>query len=379
MSSSRNKFFSSGKLSNKSSGSSGLRILWIPGRRKSHPKGRFESTSKHVPHKGEQKKSEVWSLGGSRNQRDLINADPDNNLFDGPSVSGITSAACTLGALGAEKCTDNLSTTTPAKAISTTENSHSSNNSADADANKAAGTPNSSTSTTPLVSVPNSPDTGATPKIIVTTTEESKAAGSADANMPSKTTYAHVVTTTTAEIIDENRFTILGKDISNEFDVYDLPSPPKNGIGSPEGATGTLLNASAGTTTSTATTPSPSNTPKQHNERDSTTSLSSKKKNNHKNDKHQNDIDSIESISDTAKIPSNDLEWIDELILERNSKELLNKKNKKKKKKISTTKELDQLDGVPSKQNVKDEGKDEDENVVKCLYYTLMCCDCTIS
>lgn len=74
MSSSRNKFFSSGKLSNKSSGSSGLRIFWIPGGRKSHPKGRFDSTSKHVPHKGEQKKSEVWSLGGSKNQKGLLDA-----------------------------------------------------------------------------------------------------------------------------------------------------------------------------------------------------------------------------------------------------------------------------------------------------------------
>uniref|UniRef100_A0A0K8TX45 Uncharacterized protein n=3 Tax=Bactrocera latifrons TaxID=174628 RepID=A0A0K8TX45_BACLA len=201
--------------------------------------------------------------------------------------------------------------------------------------------------------------------------------------MPAKTGFTTVTTTTTAEIMDENRFSILGKDISNEIDVYDLPSPPKNGINTPppEGATSVLLNTSAGTTTSTATTPSPSNTPKQHSERDSVASLSPKKKHQYKNENnnHQNDIDSIESISDNTKLPSNDLEWIDELVLERNGKELLSKKNKKKKKKISTTKELDQLDGVSSKQNAKDGAPDEDDKVVKCLYYTLMCCDCTIS
>uniref|UniRef100_A0A034W0Y1 Uncharacterized protein n=1 Tax=Bactrocera dorsalis TaxID=27457 RepID=A0A034W0Y1_BACDO len=378
MSSSRNKFFSSGKLSNKS-GSSGLRILWIPGGRKSHPKGRFDSTNKHVPHKGEQKKNEVWSLGGSKNQKDLLDADPDNNLFDGPSVSGITSAACALGAVGVEKCTN--ATTTPTISISTAEGSLS----PDANVHNAAQTPSSTASTTPLVSIPNSPDTGATPKLILittsSTTESDKSPSSS--SMPAKTAFTTVTTTTTAEIMDENRFSILGKDISNEVDVYDLPSPPKNGLNTPppEGATSVLLNTSAGTTASTATTPSPSNTPKQHSERDSVAGLSPKKKHHHKNENnnHQNDIDSIESISDNTKLPSNDLEWIDELLLERNGKELLSKKNKKKKKKISTTKELDQLDGVSSKQNAKDGAADEDDKVVKCLYYTLMCCDCTIS
>lgn len=87
-------------------------------------------------------------------------------------------------------------------------------------------------------------------------------------------------------LMQENRFSILGKDISNEIDVYELPSPPKNGLNTPppEGATSALLNVSAGTTVSTATTPSPSNTPKQHRERDSVAGLSTKKKSHHKNE-----------------------------------------------------------------------------------------------
>lgn len=54
--------------------SSGLRMLWIPGGRKSHPKGRFDSTNKTVSYTTRQKKSEVWSLGGSKAQRDFLHA-----------------------------------------------------------------------------------------------------------------------------------------------------------------------------------------------------------------------------------------------------------------------------------------------------------------
>lgn len=57
----------------------------------------------------------------------------------------------------------------------------------------------------------------------------------------------------------------------------------------------------------------------------------------------------------------------------------LMKSKKKRKKKHVHTKELDQLDGVLPKANINDTVKEEDEKVVKCLYYTLMCCDCTIS
>ncbi|XP_067640575.1 uncharacterized protein DDB_G0280579 isoform X2 [Eurosta solidaginis] len=306
-----------------------------------------------------------------------ITIDPDSSLFDGPSVSGITTAACTLGAVSAEKC--NTSTTTISPTIQITEAGEGNHN-LNGNAYDVSSIPSSSASTTPLISVPNSPDTGATPKIIVTTTNTTESNRSKDLSMPAKTTFTSVTTTTTAEIMDGNRFSILGKDISNEIDVYSLPSPPKNGFNTPapEVTTNALLNASAGTTASTASTPSSSNTPNQHNDRDSLSGSPTKKKHHHKNENnnHQKDINSIESISDNTKLPSSDLEWIDELLLERNSREML---SKKKKKKISSTKELDQLDGVSNKHNAKDEMNDENEKVVKCLYYTLMCCECTIS
>lgn len=53
---------------------SSLRMLWIPGGRKSHPKGRFDSTNKRISYTTRQKPSEVWSLGGSRAQKDLLEA-----------------------------------------------------------------------------------------------------------------------------------------------------------------------------------------------------------------------------------------------------------------------------------------------------------------
>ncbi|XP_017484286.1 PREDICTED: putative uncharacterized protein DDB_G0271982 isoform X2 [Rhagoletis zephyria] len=378
MSSSRNKFFSGGKLSNKSSRSSGLRILWIPGRHKSHPKGRFDATNKQVVQANAQKKNEVWSLGGSKNQRDLL----DSNIFEGPSVSGITSAACALGTVGAEKCATATATPTISISLAEEDGKNTDANSLNVAATSSNSSPAPSTdSTTPLVSTPNSPDTGATSKIIIaTTTKTADSMHTSDISMPIKTTLTTVTTTTTAEIMDENRFSILGKDISNNIDVYDLPTPPKNGLNTPppEGATSELLNASSGTTASTTTTPSPTHPSKQHYGRESSCSPTKKKNHKNENNNHQNDINSIESISDNTKIPSNDLEWIDELLLERNGKEMLNKK-KKKKKKISTTKELDQLDGVSSKHNNKDDLDVEDEKVVKCLYYTLMCCECTIS
>lgn len=56
--------------SKKSKSSSGLRVLWIPGR-KSHPKGRLSSTNKQISYSPTQKRSEVWTLGGSKAQAEL--------------------------------------------------------------------------------------------------------------------------------------------------------------------------------------------------------------------------------------------------------------------------------------------------------------------
>lgn len=54
--------------------SSGLRLLWIPGGRKGHPKGRMDSTNKRISYTTRQKKSEVWSMGGSKAQNELLRA-----------------------------------------------------------------------------------------------------------------------------------------------------------------------------------------------------------------------------------------------------------------------------------------------------------------
>ncbi|XP_058988138.1 uncharacterized protein LOC131800504 [Musca domestica] len=96
------------------------------------------------------------------------------------------------------------------------------------------------------------------------------------------------------------------------------------------------------------------------------------------------DVNSIESITEdttSEKIPSGDLDWVDSALQSRNDREILTKsKTKKKKNKLSKGKGLDQLDGVPSanKEENKNETPEEDEKVVKCLYYTLICCDCSL-
>lgn len=58
---------------------------------------------------------------------------------------------------------------------------------------------------------------------------------------------------------------------------------------------------------------------------------------------------------------------------------VVSKTKRKRKKKYANVKELDQLDGVHQKGTIIDAPKEENERVVECLYYTLMCCDCTIS
>lgn len=44
----------------------GLKILWIPGRKKHHDKGVFKPTSYNIEHKHGDRKNEPWSLGGSK-------------------------------------------------------------------------------------------------------------------------------------------------------------------------------------------------------------------------------------------------------------------------------------------------------------------------
>lgn len=50
-----------------------MRILWIPGRKKNHHKGKFDTTSKRVEDtRGNNKKNESWSLGGHHGHHELL-------------------------------------------------------------------------------------------------------------------------------------------------------------------------------------------------------------------------------------------------------------------------------------------------------------------
>lgn len=50
---------------------SGLKILWIPGRKKQHDKGVYKPTNYKVEQKHGEKKIENWALGGSKAQNDI--------------------------------------------------------------------------------------------------------------------------------------------------------------------------------------------------------------------------------------------------------------------------------------------------------------------
>lgn len=93
----------------------------------------------------------------------------------------------------------------------------------------------------------------------------------------------------------------------------------------------------------------------------------------------QGDVNSIESITEDTMIT--DAKMI-ELLQDKSTQEetkVASKTKRKRKKKYANVKELDQLDGVTAKGTAVDTPKEDDERVVQCLYYTLMCCDCTIS
>lgn len=87
---------SKGKAKSPVSSSGGLRILWIPGRKKHNRKGVYNPTKKGIPqyHANQQKKIEPWSLGGTMNHTKIINADLHDNLDVGmATASGAMSLA----------------------------------------------------------------------------------------------------------------------------------------------------------------------------------------------------------------------------------------------------------------------------------------------
>ncbi|KAH8287615.1 hypothetical protein KR054_010756 [Drosophila jambulina] len=329
--------------STKKSKSSGMRILWIPGR-KSHSKGRFSTTSKHISYSGPQKKSEVWSLGGSKAQSELIDLpSPDlageGNVHAPSSLSLV--ATCSLAAQsGKSEC--------------------------------ASSTDGSSAIVSETATLPATPVT--TPSVNLRPTSSlSEIAPST----PSTRAMTSPNVITTAEI----------QDFPNFMGPEDLPKVPAAG-----GETEVVLNSSAGTTASIATTSSPLAKGAQDAANSQQTTPQKIKYKNHNN--NQEDINSIESISSFPRFQGNatDFDWIDEMVQQRNCNEMMHKNKRKKafKKGLldgSPQTEADQLDGQLYSYNGNDKaklnsskGKDaDDEKVVKCLYYSLMCCDCTIS
>ncbi|EDW08040.1 uncharacterized protein LOC6586303 isoform X1 [Drosophila mojavensis] len=323
--------------SSKKNKSSGLRILWIPGR-KSHPKGRLSSTNKQISYSPTQKKSEVWSLGGSKAQTELID-------LPSPEISG-ASTSSSLALLGGMSSTlvksvkgdslDRSNITTPDDAIAVSE----------------------------CATLPTTPIAAITPNLNSPLSELAPSTASTAA-MPSP------IVVTTVEILDLH--SILNPD--------DLPKVPS--LGEADISTAVGLNSSAGTTASIATNSSPLANCKAHNQTAVRNSSPHKSRyRNHNN--NQDDINSIESISsfNRNQISSN-FEWIDEMVHQRNCSELMHKNKRKKSKRSIVSQEMDQLDGraVKEKHDTKSMAPydDNDEKVVKCLYYSLMCCDCTIS
>eukprot|EP00099_Drosophila_melanogaster_P017196 NP_573121.1 uncharacterized protein Dmel_CG9992, isoform D [Drosophila melanogaster] len=318
--------------STKKSKPSGMRILWIPGR-KSHSKGRFNATNKHISYSGPQKKSEVWSLGGSKAQAELIDFPSTDLSANSPSSSLSIVATCSL----VQGCANSDRASSEDLAIV------------------------SETATLPTTPVsPNSP-------IPYSPTSETATASTRAMTSPS------VITT------------VVIQDLHNFVSPEDLPKVPSFPAAQD---TDVVLNSSAGTTASIATDSSPlanhkpgSSPPASHSQQ--TTPQKSRYKNHNNN---QEDINSIETISSLTRFQGNatDFDWIDEMVGQRNTNELIHANKRKMSKKVEGL-AADQLDAKSlgydndkAKLNRK-EYDDNDEKVVKCLYYSLMCCDCTIS
>ncbi|XP_023162959.1 uncharacterized protein LOC111594063 isoform X2 [Drosophila hydei] len=323
--------------SSKKSKSSGLRILWIPGR-KSHPKGRLSSTNKHISYSPTQKKNEVWSLGGSKAQTELI--DLPSPEINGPSTSS------SLALLGA------MSSTLVKSVKSDSLNRNYITN------------PDDAIAVSECATLPTTPVAAITPNLNSPLSELAPLT-------PSTTAMASPIVVTTVEILDLH--------ILNPDDLPKVPSLGETNLS----ASAVILNSSAGTTASITTNSSPLANRKAHNQ--IAVNNSSPHKSTHRNhNNNQDDINSIESISSFNRTQiSTNFEWIDEMVHQRNCSELMHKNKRKKSKKVIASQEMDQLDGpkVTEKHDAKLMAPydDNDEKVVKCLYYSLMCCDCTIS
>ncbi|KAH8408855.1 hypothetical protein KR009_002399 [Drosophila setifemur] len=325
--------------SSKKGKSSGMRILWIPGR-KSHSKGRFSTTTKHISYSGPQKKSEVWSLGGSKAQTELIDFPTPECSSNAASSSLSIVATCSLVQ---------------------SPKSHS-------------GSSEDIGVISESVTLPVTPSASDSPSL----------------NSPFSE-FAPSTPSTRAMISPNVITTVEIQNLHNFMSPDDFPKVPAHALAA--GETDVVLNSSAGTTASIATTSSPLAIHKAGGDAPATShsQQASPQKTKYKNhNNNQEDINSIESISSFPRYQGNptDFDWIDDMVQQRNCNELMHKNKRKKSKKVLESLESDQLDGKlygyneaePTDNKSKDKtDENDDEKVVKCLYYSLMCCDCTIS
>ncbi|KAL5278494.1 hypothetical protein ACFFRR_003243 [Megaselia abdita] len=265
---------------NKSS-SSGLRILWIPGRKRHNNKGYYDATKKDVDYSRKQKKSEPWSLGGSKSQHDFLKADP-SDLDAGPS--NLITTTCVVGGIEVankvgELCSDerdlkieNMETLTV-----TLENHEKDKND---DSGTGSGNFELSPRRKPDVEHPTQPLTPSTVK-------------SDDESQP------------------------------NDDEV------------------------TTGAASSASTMPLASVRKQNGNGKPSSQSNNSKK---------SSDFDSIEILDNKPKLSSTDLDSIDGSLYNYST----SSEKRLRKKKI-------------------DDDENADDKCVTCLYYTCLCCDCTIS
>lgn len=61
-----------GKNKSGGSGGTGMKILWLPGRKKHHDKGVYKPTNHDVEHKHDERKNEPWNLGGSKAHDEIL-------------------------------------------------------------------------------------------------------------------------------------------------------------------------------------------------------------------------------------------------------------------------------------------------------------------
>ncbi|XP_070141773.1 uncharacterized protein [Drosophila kikkawai] len=268
----------------KKSKSSGMRILWLPGR-KSHSKDQISSTKT-------QRKAEV------------------SELNDLPSSLSLTTCSLTERDSSIDGSLTKLSETATLQVTSVTTYS------------------------------PNLRPTASLPEIAPTRAM----------------TLPTVITT--AEI----------QDIPNFISPDDLPKVPAAAI-----ETDVVLNSSAETSMA------------QEAQDSAHSQESAPQKNKNRNHNNNQDINSIESIS-------TDFDWIDEMVHQRNCNEMMhkNKRNKASTKGLESSlqPEADEIidqqmysynNNDLAKHNSSKGSDGDDDLVVKCLYYTLMCCDCRIS